>query len=343
MKRKASPFVVIIFALAGQIASSHHSSSMYDLETVNSLDGVVTRYEWANPHVYVYVEARQATGEPVEWRIEAGATALMRLRGWSEGSLEPGERVTVAANLHRNPARHAGLGQTITKADGRVLRVSGPPAEVEEVPVFAAMGLSGNWLPSGEALVHFLGGEQGPASWPLTERGRTVLESYTEADNPAAATNAGKDCAPLAAPVSMIFPVLTTIDVRDNIVSMHMAITGDVERIVLMNVDSHEDAGYTYQGHSIGHWEDSALIVDTVNFATQVHGNAEGLASGSRKHVTERFELAPDRTSLIYSYVLDDPEYLSEPITGSMNWTYRPDLQYLAQPCDLENARRYLD
>ena len=69
MKHKASPSVVILFALAGQTASSHHSSNMYDLETVSTLEGVVTKYEWANPHVYIYVEAAPRSSERAEWRI----------------------------------------------------------------------------------------------------------------------------------------------------------------------------------------------------------------------------------------------------------------------------------
>ena len=341
MKHKASPSVVILFALAGQTASSHHSSSMYDLETVSTLEGVVTKYEWANPHVYIYVEAAPQSSERAEWRIEASATGLMRLRGWSEDSLAPGERVTVEANLHRDGDRHAGLGQSVTKEDGQILHVRESRDGPGEAVTFTASSLSGNWLPSGSELTRFL--RQAPASLPLTDAGRTAFETFTDVDNPDGANNPGKDCAALPPPVTMMFPVVTTIDVGEDTVSMHMSIVGDVERTVHMNVDSHDGAEYTYQGHSIGRWDGDALVVDTAYFAPHVYGIAENVASGPDKHVSERFEFARDRTSLTYSYVLEDPAYLSEPVTGSMTWAYRPDLQYLAQPCDLENARRYLD
>jgi hypothetical protein len=346
MKPSANPSVlgVVVFAaslLVSQFAGAHHSNAMYDHDTVTTLEGVVTKYEWANPHVYIYIEGAPQSGERAEWRIEANATGLMRLRGWSENSLEPGERVAVEANLHRNPDRHAALGQSVTKENGQILRVRESRDGAEEVVAFTASSLSGNWLPSGSEVARFL--RQGSASWPLTEAGRTAFESFTDVDNPDEAINPGKDCAALPPPITMMFPVVTTIDVGENTVSIHMSIVGDVERTVHMNVDSHDGVEYTYQGHSIGRWDGDALVVDTAYFAPHVYGIAENVASGPDKHVSERFELAPDRTSLTYSYVLEDPEYLREPITGSMRWAYRPDLPYLAQPCDIENARRYLE
>jgi len=342
--RRASMLSASVLAaspLVSQIAGAHHSNAMYDHDTLTTLEGVVTKYEWANPHVYIYVEAAAQSGERAEWRIEATATGLMRLGGWSENSLEPGERVTVEANLHRDADRHAGLGQSVTKEDGQILHVRESRDGAGEAATFTASSLSGNWLPSGSELTRFL--RQAPASLPLTDAGRTAFETFIDVDNPDGANNPGKDCAELPPPVTMMFPVVTTIDVGEDTVSMHMSIVGDVERTVHMNVDSHDGAQYTYQGHSIGRWDGDALVVDTAYFAPHVYGIAENVASGPDKRVSERFELAPDRTSLTYSYVLNDPEYLREPITGSMSWAYRPDLQYLAQPCDIENARRYLE
>jgi hypothetical protein len=40
---------------------------------------------------------------------------------------------------------------------------------------------------------------------------------------------------------------------------------------------------------------------------------------------------------------LEDPEYLTQPVTGEVQWPYRPDLEYVALPCDLDNARRFAE
>ena len=67
------------------------------------------------------------------------------------------------------------------------------------------------------------------------------------------------------------------------------------------------------------------------------------MPSGTQKHLVERFGLSADRTTLTYSFTLEDPEYLAAAFEGSAVWDHRPDLQYTAEPCDLENARRYLE
>ena len=62
-----------------------------------------------------------------------------------------------------------------------------------------------------------------------------------------------------------------------------------------MDVESHEDASYSVLGHSVGHWEGSALVVDTSNFLQDPNGHGDGLASSVNKRLVERFELTEDR------------------------------------------------
>ena len=50
-----------------------------------------------------------------------------------------------------------------------------------------------------------------------------------------------------------------------------------------------------------------------------------------------------DGTEINYSFSLDDPEYLTEPVTGEGQWKYRPDHEFERLPCDPEVARRFLD
>jgi len=114
------------------------------------------------------------------------------------------------------------------------------------------------------------------------------------------------------------------------------------ERTVHLDVASHDGAEPSLQGHSIGHWDGRALVVDTARFIEHRNGTAWSLPSSSRKHLTERFELATDGESLTYSFVLEDPEYLTRPLAADAKWVYRPDLAYHAEPCDPANARRFV-
>ena len=68
---------------------------------------------------------------------------------------------------------------------------------------------------------------------------------------------------------------------------------------------------------------------------------ARACRPGTRKHLVERFALNADG-GLTYSFELEDSEFLKERVTGTSQWLYRPDVEYVATPCNRDNARRFL-
>lgn len=66
----------------------------------------------------------------------------------------------------------------------------------------------------------------------------------------------------------LVWPDVKQIEVRDDAVVMRAAIVGDVERIVQLDAASHDGAQPSNQGHSIGHFEGNALVVDTARLRT---------------------------------------------------------------------------
>src|SRR5688572_189651 len=95
-------------ALAAGLAApaiAHHSMARFDAERVVAIDGVVTRYEWANPHVYIYLEETTTTGEKVEWEIEGSPPAILRRQGWSKDTLAVGDILSVSGNPYRDESR----------------------------------------------------------------------------------------------------------------------------------------------------------------------------------------------------------------------------------------------
>ena len=84
----------------------------------------------------------------------------------------------------------------------------------------------------------------------------------------------------------------------------------------------------------------AALALPVTIIAPGTWGH-HGLPSGPQKKLIERFAIDPDRVSLTYSYQLEDPEYLREPVSGRATWAYRPDPEFTLQACDRDNARRF--
>jgi Family of unknown function (DUF6152) len=83
------------------------------------MSGVVTGFKWANPHVYIELDAADAkTGEKRHWLVECASTSILNRTGWKFNMLKPGDRITVIVSPLRN-GEPAALLKQITLADGR--------------------------------------------------------------------------------------------------------------------------------------------------------------------------------------------------------------------------------
>src|SRR5688572_13877684 len=57
-------------AFATTRAIAHHSTAMYDMATPVTVKGTVKRFEWTNPHAFIFLDVKDDKGESVEWEIE---------------------------------------------------------------------------------------------------------------------------------------------------------------------------------------------------------------------------------------------------------------------------------
>jgi hypothetical protein len=325
-------------------AATHHSAAIYDRERNITFRGVVTRFQWANPHVYIDVEAEN-DGEKATWVVEGQPPAVMSKRGWSAESLAPGDLISITARPTIAAGRQLVQGLFVVKSDGERLGISAPSVLAvlgnPEASYVAADGLSGNWVTRLDSEVYRRFFERQPSS-SLTGKGNAAVESYDRL----ADVNA-PGCTVYPPPYIMVVPLMTQIAIGDPVTSIRFEASagpqGVVGRSVYMNAESHDGASYSSQGHSIGWWEDDVLVVDTTHYSNNPLGHGRGLPSGPGKHSIERFKLNEDRTVLDYTFWVEDPEYLAEVATGSLELLYRPDLEFVDLPCDTEIAHRYLD
>lgn len=337
MRRITTCAWLLLLPVVSAIAH-HNSSAAFDMENEVTIEGVVTRYQWKNPHLYFYVDATDEAGGSVEWRVEAGPLALMRRLGWSKETLSPGDKVLLTANPSRNPARRSAFMRTASSDD-----VSLPAFASEEAfrrlitndaPADARTdGLSGTWVTILDPEVAVF--VDHPERLALTDAGHTAIEAFDETT-----MHTGLDCIPMTAPSFMMIPDTKSIEIVGHTVTIRGEFDS-AERTVYLTKRA-QLAAPSIQGYSEGTLEDGVLTVETGGFLEHRMGNGFSLPSSRRKRLHEEFELAEDGASLTYRFWVEDAEYLAEPFEGEVTWAYRPDLDYEGLPCDRENARLFL-
>ena len=112
----------LALAVAGsavpETASAHHSFAMFDMTKEVTVTGTVRQFQWTNPHAYIQLMAKDASGRDVEWSLEMGAPMYLYARGWRPRTLRAGMHISVKLNPLRN-GRPGGVVRDVTDAEGK--------------------------------------------------------------------------------------------------------------------------------------------------------------------------------------------------------------------------------
>jgi hypothetical protein len=109
-----------VLVIAGS-ASAHHSvSGQYDAAKPLTLTGVISKVDWINPHIYLYLDVKDKDGAVTTWTLSTLPTAMMRRAGLTKEAIQgkPGEVVTVNAIAARDETKRLAWISKITYADG---------------------------------------------------------------------------------------------------------------------------------------------------------------------------------------------------------------------------------
>jgi hypothetical protein len=114
------------------IAAHHSFAAEYDSNKKVELKGVVTKFEWTNPHAHFYIDVTGAGGKVANWNLELASPNMMQRNGWTRHSLKEGDQVVVVAAQAKDGTNTASA-QTIQKSDGTKLTfmAAPPPPDVK--------------------------------------------------------------------------------------------------------------------------------------------------------------------------------------------------------------------
>lgn len=111
-----------LLLLAAPVAAHHGWQFDYDDKKPVSIKGTVTKIEWTNPHIHVYLDTKDATGAVKTWNFEMASPLALERGGWSRKSLPVGAEVTIGGYGGKAITERA-IVSSITLADGKQLFV----------------------------------------------------------------------------------------------------------------------------------------------------------------------------------------------------------------------------
>jgi hypothetical protein len=120
----------MLTGMAARTLDAHHSfAAQYDRAKPHKIAGTVTKIEWTNPHIYVYVAVKDDTGKETVWAVEGNAPNALYRQGWRPATVKVGDTIAVEGWLARDGSNLLNMGSATL--GGRKI-FSGPAQQDEK-------------------------------------------------------------------------------------------------------------------------------------------------------------------------------------------------------------------
>jgi hypothetical protein len=121
MRTKIAVLIAGLSLAAAAPVLAHHSfSAVFDGSKKVAMTGTVTKLEWANPHIWVYFDVKEANGSVTQWQCEGGAPNSLVRQGWNKNSLKTGEVISVEGSRAKDGSNTCSVS-SVKLADGKRL------------------------------------------------------------------------------------------------------------------------------------------------------------------------------------------------------------------------------
>jgi hypothetical protein len=122
MKSRLFAGMLALGLLVGQMPlSAHHSTTMYNMAAPTTVTGKVKRFEWTNPHAYIYLDVTGEDGKVTTWEIEMMSLNHLKSYGWTRKTVVEGDTISCTGGAAKSGAP-AMLSSLIKLGDGRMIK-----------------------------------------------------------------------------------------------------------------------------------------------------------------------------------------------------------------------------
>ena len=345
-----------VLLAAAPLVAHHAIQAKFDDKKPMTLKGLVTKVDWLNPHVHVFMNVQD--GNTVNnWAIELESPVDLQKSGWNRDSLKPGDAITVQSIAAKDGSRQAwGNSVSMTSGGKKILNLT---AAVSRPRPSGAAQPTPRW-PDGKARLGPPPGQTGywasPSATWLVQSGANVqadanglLKNIADVDKVAPFQRWARDlyelrqrnflkddpmflyCMPPGGPRQFQLPYGMQFVEDHSRQRIFVFIGSGNHNYRIIYTDGRAQQGQIrgdadnplYYGRAVGKWEGDTFVVDTKGFNEKFWFSNGGLPHTEQLHLIERIS-RPDLNTLKYEVTIDDPGAYTK--TWSMGW----NLQWVA-------------
>ena len=120
IKRAARFIGAAVLLLVSTPVFAHHGRSNYDVTSTVTIKGVVTQFDWMNPHALIYLDVKNDEGKMEKWIAETNSPNTLSRQGWVRDTVKVGDAVTLVGHRVKGGGLYLNFSK-ISWPDGRVL------------------------------------------------------------------------------------------------------------------------------------------------------------------------------------------------------------------------------
>ena len=346
--------------------SAHHVvAAKFDPDRPMNLQGSISKIDWLNPHVHLFVEVQEGNNT-TSWAVELASTLDLRRSGWSSDSVKLGDVINISGTRARDGSRQI-WGANVTQAStGQRLFTVAP----EEPPQYENPNAPTPRWPDGQPRLGTPPGQSGgywafPSKTSLVEDGVQVsmdgngmLQELADVDRVAPFQQWARDlyeyrqrnylkhdpmfldCKTQAGPRIWQRPYgIVLLEEREHQRIRNFWGDGNQNWRTIF-LDGREQTGLPegnaedplYWGHAVGQWEGDTLVIDTKGFNDKFWFSNGGLPHTPQLHMIERYS-RPNQNTLHYEVTIDDPGAYTRSWTSSWDLKWVPNKELPTYYC----------
>ncbi len=127
MKAKICIFAMGLLAAAVPMLAHHSFSAEFDSSKPVTLKGSVTKVDWLNPHIWIYLNVKDDAGKMVSWQCEGGPPNTLTRNGWTKNDLKEGDAITITGTMAKDKSNSCNASAVVLPDGRRVFAGSSNP------------------------------------------------------------------------------------------------------------------------------------------------------------------------------------------------------------------------